>query len=93
MTTATWSTKGISLPSWHWLSATSPGVVQQAGMTLADLAQLTIYATDVDATLAVYDTVVERLRAANAAPPATLVGVTRLALPGMAVELHAMAIA
>ena len=68
-------------------------VVEQAGMKLSDLAHLTIYVTDVDATLAVYDTVVERLRAANATPPATLVGVARLALPGMAVELHAMAIA
>lgn len=67
-------------------------VVEQAGMALTDLAQLRIFVTDMEAALAVYDTVVEHLTGEGATPPATLVEVSRLALPGMAVEIDALAI-
>jgi enamine deaminase RidA (YjgF/YER057c/UK114 family) len=41
--------------------------------------------------LAVYDALVERLAEFGATPPTTLVGVARLALPGMVVEIEATA--
>ncbi len=60
-------------------------------MTLRDVLRLVVYVTDVDAALGAYGALVERLDAAGATPPATLVGVARLALPGMAVEIEATA--
>jgi enamine deaminase RidA (YjgF/YER057c/UK114 family) len=66
-------------------------VLAEGGMTLADVTRLTMYAVDVDAVLAGYGALLERLAATGAAPPATLVGVTRLALPGMLVEIEATA--
>ena len=64
-------------------------VLAAAGMNFADVIRLTIYTTDVDGTLAAYDAIVERL--AGPTPPATLLGVTRLAIPGMAVEIEVTA--
>ncbi|RKS72430.1 enamine deaminase RidA (YjgF/YER057c/UK114 family) [Motilibacter peucedani] len=61
------------------------------GMGLRDVLRMTVYATDVDATLAGYGAVVSRLAAAGATPPATLVGVSRLAIPGMTVEIEVSA--
>ena len=55
------------------------------GMDFGDVLSMTIYVTDVDAALANYSHVTERLGAAT--PPATLVGVTRLAIPSMLVEI------
>ncbi|MGY1662047.1 RidA family protein [Geodermatophilus sp. SYSU D00705] len=66
-------------------------VLAAGGMDLADVLRLTVYAADVDAVLAAYDVLVERLARAGATPPTTLVGVARLALPGMLVELEASA--
>ncbi|WP_375496586.1 RidA family protein [uncultured Jatrophihabitans sp.] len=48
---------------------------------------LTIYVTDMDAALVAYGVLTERLDAAGATPPATLVGVSRLAIPSMLVEI------
>jgi enamine deaminase RidA (YjgF/YER057c/UK114 family) len=61
------------------------------GMDLRDVIALTIYTTDVDAALAGYGAITERLALVGATPPATLVGVTRLAIPGMAVEITVQA--
>jgi len=61
------------------------------GMDLRDVVRLTIYVTDVDAALAGYGAITERLDAVGATPPATLLEVRRLALPGMAVEIDATA--
>jgi len=66
-------------------------LLSAAGMDLSDVLHLTIYVTDVDAAVAVYGAVTERLDAVGATPPATLVGVTRLAIPGMVVEIGATA--
>lgn len=66
-------------------------VLAAGGMTLADVVRLTVYTTDVDATLAAYGAITERLGPAAATPPATLVGVTRLVHPGMAVEIEVTA--
>jgi enamine deaminase RidA (YjgF/YER057c/UK114 family) len=51
------------------------------GMDLRDVLSMTVHTTDVDAALAGYGAIVERLTLAGATPPATLVGVTRLAIP------------
>lgn len=67
-------------------------VLTAAGWELTDLAQLRIYVTDMSAALDVYDIVVEHLGAAGATPPTTLVEVSRLAIPGMTVEIDAIAI-
>ncbi len=61
------------------------------GMDLRDVSRLVVYVTDVDAALAAYGAITERLEALDATPPTTLVEVTRLALPGMAVEIDATA--
>ena len=61
------------------------------GMDLRDVLRLTIYVTDMDAARGAYGSLVERLAALGATPPATLVEVRRLAIPGMAVEIDATA--
>lgn len=61
------------------------------GMDLRDVLRLTIYVTDMDAALAGYAAITERLDAVGATPPATLLEVRRLAVPGMAVEIDATA--
>lgn len=68
-------------------------VLAEAGMTMADVAMLRTYTTDIAATLAVWDTVAEHLASEGATAPATLVEVTRLAVPGMVVEIDGLAIA
>lgn len=64
-------------------------VLTAAGMTLSNLTRLTIHATDVDAALRHFDLFGQRLGAAGAAPPMTVVGTTRLALPGLMIEIQA----
>ncbi len=66
-------------------------VLAAGGMDLVDVLRLTVYATDVDAVLSVYGALTERLAEFDATPPTTLVGVARLALPGMVVEIEATA--
>lgn len=68
-------------------------VLGEAGMSLGSLIRLTIYTTDVDLLLQHYGVLVSRLGAARVAPPTTLLGVTRLAIPGQWVELEATAVA
>jgi enamine deaminase RidA (YjgF/YER057c/UK114 family) len=67
-------------------------VLAAAGMAPADLAQLRVYTTDMDATLRVWDTLTERFGEVGASPPTTLVGVCELPVPGMTVSLEAIAI-
>jgi enamine deaminase RidA (YjgF/YER057c/UK114 family) len=66
-------------------------VLASADMTLADVAQLTVYAVDIAAVHAAHDALFGPLAAAGATPPITLVGVTALMVPGMAVALDALA--
>ncbi len=66
-------------------------VLVAAEMGLADITRLTIYATDVDAALQNFDILGARLGAAGAAPPMTLLGVTRLALAPLMIEIEATA--
>jgi enamine deaminase RidA (YjgF/YER057c/UK114 family) len=62
-------------------------VLAAGGMDLGDVFTMTVYAVDVDAVMAAYGAIGRRLAAYGATPPSTLVGVARLAIPGMAVEI------
>ncbi|MEJ2889390.1 RidA family protein [Actinomycetospora aeridis] len=66
-------------------------LLARGGMDLRDVTRLVVHVTDMDAALAAYGAITERLDAAGATPPATLVAVARLAVPGMAVEIDATA--
>jgi enamine deaminase RidA (YjgF/YER057c/UK114 family) len=68
-------------------------VLAEAGMTLANLVRLNVYTTDVDQLFAHYGVLASRLGAAGAAPATTMLGVTRLAIPALLVELEATAVA
>jgi enamine deaminase RidA (YjgF/YER057c/UK114 family) len=68
-------------------------VLGAAGMSLARLVRLTVYTTDVDLLLQHYGVLASRLGAAGVAPTTTLLGVTRLAIPGQLVELEGTAVA
>lgn len=67
-------------------------VLAGGGMSLADVVRLTIYTTDVDALFPYYGILAERLASAGVTPPATLLGVTRLAFPDLLVEIDATAV-
>jgi enamine deaminase RidA (YjgF/YER057c/UK114 family) len=67
-------------------------VLSAAGMSLANLVRLTVYATDVDRLFEHYGVLTSRLGAAGVAPATTVLGVTRLALPDLLVELEGTAV-
>ncbi len=66
-------------------------VLTAAGMGLANVIRLTIYTTDVDAALQNFDLLGTRFGPLNAAPPMSLLGVTRLAIPALMFEIEATA--
>jgi enamine deaminase RidA (YjgF/YER057c/UK114 family) len=66
-------------------------VLAEAGMALGDVVRLNVYTTDVDALFPHYGVLAGRLGAAGVAPATTMLGVTRLAIPGQMVELEATA--
>lgn len=66
-------------------------VLNSAGMDLSHVTRLYIYATDVDEALRNFDLLGMRFGAVRNAPPMTLVGVTRLAIPGLLFEIEATA--
>ncbi|MFC8242036.1 RidA family protein [Streptomyces chartreusis] len=68
-------------------------VLGEAGMSLADLVRLNVYTTDVDLLFRHYGVLAARLGAAKVAPATTMLGVTRLAIPGQLVELEGTAVA
>ena len=68
-------------------------VLGRADMTLANLVRLNVYTTDVDLLFQHYGVLASRLGAAGVAPTSTLLGVTRLAIPGLMVELEGTAVA
>jgi enamine deaminase RidA (YjgF/YER057c/UK114 family) len=61
-------------------------------MTFANVARMTIYTTDMAATLSSYQAILEQLDPVGATPPATLLGISQLAIPGMAVEIEVTAV-
>jgi enamine deaminase RidA (YjgF/YER057c/UK114 family) len=64
-----------------------------AGMSLANLVRLNVYTTDIDLLFQHYGVLAARLGAARVAPPTTMLGVTRLAIPVLMVELEGTAVA
>ncbi|MER5894482.1 RidA family protein [Streptomyces sp. NPDC001876] len=68
-------------------------VLSEAGMSLANLIRLNVYTTDVDLLLPHYGVLAARLGATGVAPPSTMLGVARLAIPGQMVELEGTAVA
>ncbi|MED7929581.1 RidA family protein [Nonomuraea sp. LP-02] len=68
-------------------------VLGEADMSLANLIRLTVYTTDVDRLFEHYGVLASRLGGAGVAPPTTMLGVTRLAIPDLMVELEGTAVA
>ena len=68
-------------------------VLGEAGMSVANLVRLNVYTTDVDLLFRHYGVLASRLGAAGAAPATTMLGVTRLAIPTLMVELEGTAVA
>jgi enamine deaminase RidA (YjgF/YER057c/UK114 family) len=66
-------------------------VLKAGGYTLANVVRLNYYTTDVDAFLSAADVFHGRLTAANAQPPGALLGVAKLAFPGLMIEIEATA--
>ncbi|ANZ43181.1 enamine deaminase RidA [Lentzea guizhouensis] len=68
-------------------------VLGAAGMSAANLVRLTVYTTDVDSLFEHYGVLAGWLGAAGVAPTTSMVGVTRLAVPSLVVELEGTAVA
>ena len=68
-------------------------VLDAASMSLGNVVRLNVYTTDVDLLFQHYGVLASRLGAARVSPSTTMLGVTRLAIPGQLVELEATAVA
>ncbi|KGJ11916.1 RidA family protein [Paracoccus versutus] len=68
-------------------------VLAKADMSLSNVIRLVVYATDVDEALKNFDLLGMRFGSIQCAPPMTLLGVTRLAIPGLLFEIEATAAA
>ncbi|MFJ2027393.1 RidA family protein [Streptomyces sp. NPDC087897] len=68
-------------------------VLGEAGMSLTNLVRLNVRTTDVDLLLRHYGVLAGRLGAARVTPAGTVLGVARLAVPGLLVELEGTAAA
>jgi enamine deaminase RidA (YjgF/YER057c/UK114 family) len=68
-------------------------VLEQAGFKFSDIMRLNVYTTDIDALLQAHDYLTERLGKAGCRHAGTLLGVARLAAPGMLVEIEVTAAA
>lgn len=68
-------------------------VLAKAGMDLGNVTRLGVYTTDVDDALKNFDLFEMRFGPLNCAPPMTLLGVSRLAIPGLLFEVEATAAA
>lgn len=68
-------------------------VLAGADMDLSNIIRLGVFATDVDEALKNFDLLGMRFGPVQCAPPMTLLGVTRLAIPGLLFEIEATAAA
>jgi len=68
-------------------------VLTEGGMDLSNVVKLGIYVTDVDAALQNFDLLGMRFGAHGNTPATTLLEVTRLAIPGLLIEIEATALA
>lgn len=69
------------------------GVLAEAGMSLSNVVRMTIYTTEIDEVFKNFSAVTSRLDAAGVKPAQTLLGVDRLALPQLKIEIEATAAA
>ena len=60
-------------------------------MGLCDVTRLNVYTTDVAEAIANFDVLAARFGPVGASPPIPLLGITRLAVPGLMVEIEATA--
>lgn len=67
-------------------------VLKASGFGLTNVVRLNYYTTDVEGFLAASDIVGSRLSAAQSQPSGTLLGVTKLAFPGLMIEIEATAV-
>jgi enamine deaminase RidA (YjgF/YER057c/UK114 family) len=68
-------------------------VLSKAGFSLSNVVRLNYYTTDPDLFLKHYpDAVMSRLAKAGCQPSSTLLGVARLAFPGVLIEIEATAV-
>ena len=79
---ATWP--GKSSPP----SANINALLEKAGMDRKNIVGLRIYTTDVDAFLANYGVYSDWIAPAGIKPPQTLLGISKLAMPGLMVEIE-----
>jgi len=68
-------------------------VLAKADMSLSNVIRLVVCATDVDEALKNFDLLGMRFGPIQCAPPMTLLGVTRLAIPGLLFEIEVTAAA
>ena len=68
-------------------------VLAGADMNLSNIIRIGVFATDVDEALKNFDLLGMRFGPIQCAPPMTLLGVTRLAIPGLLFEIEATAAA
>ncbi|MEQ9570053.1 MAG: RidA family protein [Longimicrobiales bacterium] len=66
-------------------------ILTQAGMDRSHLLHLRFFTTDVDGVMENYDVYAEWIGEAGVMPPQTLLGVSRLALPELLIEIEAAA--
>ena len=66
-------------------------VLHAANMSLKNVTGLKIYTTDVDEAMKNFDVLGSRFGPIQISPPMTLLGITRLALPGLMFEIEACA--
>jgi enamine deaminase RidA (YjgF/YER057c/UK114 family) len=67
-------------------------LLSEAGFALADVVRLNYYVTDVDAFIDAGEVYGAKLAQAGARPASTLLGVSRLAIPSLLVEIEATAV-
>ena len=68
-------------------------ILGESGMSLVNLVRLNVYTTDVDLLFQHYGVLAGRLGADGVAPTTTMLGVTRLMIPDLMVELEGTAAA
>jgi enamine deaminase RidA (YjgF/YER057c/UK114 family) len=67
-------------------------VLAASGFGLANVVRLNYYTTDIDGFLSASDVVASRLGEAACQPSGTLLGVAKLAFPGLMIEIEATAV-
>ena len=66
-------------------------ILTRAGMSRSNILSLRFFTTDVDGVMANYDIYANWIAESGIMPPQTLLGVTRLALPELMIEIEATA--